>query len=130
MVAELPKIRKIKNSDGRKNKTKQTAEESKEFFVNKILGNEVKINKKKIDEVNYFKDPDNAHKNKFSGACFEMGLVVVDRNSQLVLTELGCEFAGLPNPVLENLMIRGEFGNQGKILGEEEVEFIIEKICD
>ena len=127
MVAELPKIRKIKNPGNRKNKTKQTAEESKEFFVNKILGNEVKINKKKIDEVNYFKNPDNAHKSKFSGACFEMGLVVVDRNSQLVLTELGCEFAGLPNPLLENLR-QGKSGNKGKILGEEEVEFIIEKI--
>ena len=127
MVAELPKIRKIKNSDNRKNKTKQTAEESKEFFVNKILGNEVKINKKKIDEVNYFKNPDNKNQSKFSGACFEMGLVVVDRNSQLVLTELGCEFAGLPNPLLENLR-QGKSGNKGKILGEEEVKFIIEKI--
>jgi len=132
VVKEQPKIKKY-SGRGRSNatlerKVQEAFQISKDFFVDKFLGNELKISKKKQDEIDFYK---NKNLRKFGGACFEMGLVKVDNDSRLSLTELGLEFLGYENPILLNLegqVKSASLKMSGKVLSEDEVKFIIKKI--
>jgi len=131
-VQGQPKIKKYfgkgRSLDTRKRKVQEALQDSKDFFVNKFLGNELKISKTKQDEIDFYK---NKNLRKFGGACFEMGLVKVDNDSRLSLTELGLEFLGYENPILVSLEGQDRSGSlkmSGKVLSEDEVKFIIKKI--
>ena len=131
-VMEQPKIKKYsgrgKSKATHDRKLQEAFQDSKYFFVDKFLGNELKISKKKQDEIDFYKNNDFR---KFGGACFEMGLVKVDGDSRLSLTKLGLEFLGYENPILVSLegQVRsGLLKMSGKVLSEDEVEFIIKKI--
>ena len=132
VVKEQPKIKKYSGRGRSKatleRKVQEAVQISKDFFVDKFLGNELKISKKKQDEIDFYK---NKNLRKFGGACFEMGLVKVDNDSRLSLTELGLEFLGYENPILLNLegqVKSASLKMSGKVLSEDEAKFIIKKI--
>jgi hypothetical protein len=131
-MMEQPKIKKLPGRGGpdtvKGRKSQEAVQDSKYFFVDKFLGNELKISKKKQDEIDFYKGK---NLRKFGGACFEMGLVKVDSDSRLSLTELGRDFLGYENPILGNLVgqIRSDsLKMSGDVLSKDEVKFIIEKI--
>ena len=111
-AVDLPRVKKLKGR-GHSSKTydqnlKKVVEGSTSFFVDKFLGMKLKGNK------------------GFRGACFELGFLKMDKNSQIMLTELGRNFLKYDTPALMAI-IDSEHG-VSEIFSKHEVEFLMEKV--
>ncbi|MCH8915832.1 MAG: hypothetical protein IIA82_08335 [Thaumarchaeota archaeon] len=72
-------------------------------------------------------------KETFSGACYEMGLITIQREGEnklnVTLTELGKEFVTMKNPILEELISPNiSLDRIDQVFSSEETNFIADKI--
>ncbi len=108
----LPRVKKLEGR-GHSNKTYEqnldkVVEGSISFFVDKFLGMKLK------------------GKKGFRGACFELGFLEIDNNSQIMLTELGRDFLKYESPALTAVINSEPEGSE--IFSKTEVRFLMEKV--
>ncbi|AFS83372.1 hypothetical protein [Candidatus Nitrosopumilus sediminis] len=69
------------------------------------------------------------NKKVFTGACFEMGLLLVSEDSKkITLSSNGRKFASLQNPVIDNIQSDTIQKTVENIFSKEEVDFILENV--